>query len=103
MTRLRAQTKTIRCANGVMLCLFGLCVGGLTVASALPQIRKLDDKQRELAQVLEAERAEIARKEDTQAACDAMRTDQEYLELHAVDRLNLYRPGTTIYRIEREH
>ncbi|MBB5352193.1 cell division protein FtsB [Haloferula luteola] len=99
---MRAQTKAIRGMNGVILCLLGISIGALTVASAWPQRRKLDEKELELAQILEQERKVIAEKEDHQAALDAMRDDQEYLELHAVDRLNLYRPGTTVYRIERQ-
>ena len=102
ISRLRAQTKAIHLVNAVLFCIFGLCVGGLTVASALPQKRKLAEKEQELERVLEQERMVIAAKEDVQAGCDALSEDPEYLELHAVDRLNLHRPGTKIFRIERE-
>ncbi|GAA5483460.1 septum formation initiator family protein [Haloferula sargassicola] len=88
--------------NSVILCVLGTSLGALTVASALPQYRKLAEKHEELERVLEAEKKVVAEKEDSQAALDAMREDPEYLELHAIDRLNLHRPGTTIYRIERE-
>lgn len=103
ITRLRAQTRAIRVVNAVLMALFGLSLGGLTVASALPQKRKLAEKQAELERVLEQERQVIAAKEDAQAGCDAISEDPEYLEIHAVDRLNVHRPGTTIFRMEREN
>ncbi|BCX49477.1 hypothetical protein HAHE_33850 [Haloferula helveola] len=102
ITRLRAQTRAIRWVNGFVLCLFGLSVGALAVASALPQRRQLEDKEQELARIHEKERQVLALKEDAQATYRALRDDPEYLELHARDRLNLYFPGEMIYRIERD-
>lgn len=102
ISRLRAQTKAIHGLNGAVLCLFGLAVGALAVASALPQKRQLDEKGLELARIEEKERAVMAVKEDAQASYEALRDDPEYLELHARDRLNLHDPGEKIYRIERE-
>ena len=52
--RLRAQTKAIRWVNGGVLCLFALSVGGLAVASALPQKRKLAAKELEFQRILES-------------------------------------------------
>jgi uncharacterized membrane-anchored protein len=102
ITRLRAQTKAIRWVNGVALCLFALSVGALAVASALPQKRKLADKELELERVLQAEAAVLDKMEDARAGYEALRMDPEYLELHAIDRLNMYRSGESIYRIERQ-
>jgi len=102
ITRLRAQTKAIRWVNAVVLCLFALSVGTLAVASALPQKRKLAAKELELARILETEEAVINQMEDSRASYEALRTDPEYLELHAIDRLNVYRPGESIYRVERD-
>ncbi len=102
ITRLRAQTKAIRWVNGGALCLFALSVGSLAVASALPQKRKLADKELELVRVLQAEAGVIDKMEDSRASYEALRTDPEYLELHAIDRLNVYRPKESIYRIQRE-
>lgn len=102
ITRLRAQTKAIRVGSGLALCLFGLTVGSLAVATALPQKRKLSQKERELAQVELQERQILALKDDQKASYEALREDPEYLELHARDRLNVYRRGEKIYRIERD-
>lgn len=102
ITRLRAQTKAIRWVNAVALCLFALSVGALAVASALPQQRKLADKELELERVLQAEAAVLDDVEDSRASFEAMRTDPEYLELMAIDRLNLYWEGSTIFRRDRQ-
>jgi len=101
ITRLRAQTGVIRAINGVLMCVVGLGVGAAVVATALPQQRQLDEKERQLEVVLEREREVVAEKEDKTASYKALREDREYLELHARDRLNLHREGETIYRIER--
>lgn len=101
ITRLRAQTRAIRWVNGLALCLFGLSLGALAVASALPQKRQLEEKRMELSRIQEREREVVAEKEDVQASYQALLNDPEYLELHARDRLNLHRPDEKIYRIER--
>jgi cell division protein FtsB len=101
VTRLQAQTKAIRVFNGLILCLFGLSVGLVAVATALPQKRKLDEKQMEYSHYLKREAEELALKEDKKAAYDALSEDPEYLEIHARDRLPLHKKGESIYRIER--
>ena len=101
LSRLRAQTRVIRGLNGLLLCAFGLSVGGLVVASALPQKRQLEEKRAELARVEETRRQVQAEKEDSKAEQRALLNDREYLELHARDRFNLRGPDEKIYRIER--
>ncbi|MGB6220476.1 septum formation initiator family protein [Haloferula sp.] len=101
VTRLQAQTRAIRFFNGLILCLFGLSAGLVAVATALPQKRKLDEKEMEFARALQKEREVVALMEDKQAAYKALREDPEYLEIHARDRLPLHKEGESIYRIER--
>ena len=101
VTRLQAQTRAIRLLNGLVLCLFGLSLGLVAVATALPQKRKLEEKEMEYARFLQREQEELALKEDKQAAYEALREDREYLEIHARDRLPLHRKGESILRIER--
>lgn len=102
MTRLRAQTSAIRSLNGFVLVVLGCAVGALAVASAMPQKNTLAEKQKELERIQEQEQELIVAKEDAQATYQALREDPEYLELHARDRLNLYKPGEIIYRQERD-
>lgn len=101
VTRLQAQTRVIRLFNGLILCLFGLSLGLVAVATALPQKRKLEEKEIEYANIIARENEVVALKEDKQAAYEALREDPEYLEIHARDRLPLYRDGESIFRIER--
>lgn len=101
MTRLQAQTRAIRTFNGLLVCVLGLTVGFSVVATALPQKRRLEEMRAKLRAVESEEQQVIAQKEDGEAAYRALREDPEYLEIHARDRLNLHRPGETIYRIER--
>jgi len=102
VTRLQAQTRAIRLFNGMILCLFGLSLGLVAVATALPQMRKLDEKRVEYDHYLQREQEELALLEDKKAAYEALREDREYLEIHARDRLPLHRKGESIYRIDRE-
>lgn len=102
LSRLRAQIHTLQGLNGLLLCALGLAIGSLAVASALPQKREREVKQRELERIRDKEARVIIRKEDKAATYRALREDPEFLELHARDRLNLHRPGETIYRIERQ-
>lgn len=102
VTRLQAQTRVIRFFNGLVLCLFGLSVGLVAVATALPQKRKLEEKEVEYAHYMQRESEVVALKEDKEAAYKALREDREYLEIHARDRLPLHKEGESIYRIERD-
>ena len=101
VTRLQAQTRMIRFFNGLILCLFGLSLGLVAVATALPQKQKLEEKETEHAHFIAREKEVLALKEDKQAAYEALREDPEYLEIHARDRLPLHKEGESIYRIER--
>lgn len=102
VTRLQAQTRAIRAFNGVILCLFGLSLGLVVVATALPQKRKLVEKRLEHERFLQREKDTLALKEDKQAAYEALLGNREYLEIHARDRLDLHRKGEKIFRIERD-
>lgn len=102
MKRLEAQTRVIRAVNRIVFGLMGLAVGLAVVASALPQKRQLLDLEAELARVLEAEAKVNAEKEYREAEYLALKEDPEYLELKAMDRLNLHREGDKVFRIQRD-
>jgi cell division protein FtsB len=52
--------------------------------------------------VLEAEKKILAEKEYRETEYLALKEDPEFLELKAMDRLNLHRPGDKVYRIKRD-
>ena len=101
LKRLEAQTQVIRAVNRMVIGLLGLVLGLAVVASALPQKRRLQDLEFELARVLAAEQKVLAEKEYRETEYLALKEDPEFLELKAMDRLNLHRKGDKVYRIQR--
>lgn len=101
LKRLEAQTQVIRAVNRFVICVLGLVLGLVVVASALPQKRRLEDLEYKLARTLEAERKIVAEKEYRETEYLALKEDPEFLELNAMDRLNLHREGERVYRIKR--
>jgi cell division protein FtsB len=51
---------------------------------------------------LEAEKKVLAEKEYRETEYQALKEDPEFLELNAMDRLNLHREGERVYRIKRD-
>lgn len=101
LKRLEAQTQVIRAVNRIVFGVMGLVLGLVVVASALPQKRHLQDLEFELARVLAAEQKVLAEKEYRETEYLALKEDPEFLELKAMDRLNLHRKGDKVYRIQR--
>lgn len=102
LKRLEAQTQVIRVVNRLVFCVLGLVLGLAVVASALPQKRRLQDLEFKLARTLEAEKKVLAEKEYRETEYQALKEDPEFLELNAMDRLNLHREGERVYRIKRD-
>jgi hypothetical protein len=101
LKRLEAQTRVIHAFNRIVFGIMGLVLGLVVVASAMPQKRRLMDLEYELARVLEAEKKVVAEKEYRETEYFALKEDPEFLELKAMDRLNLHREGEKVYRIPR--
>ena len=101
LKRLEAQTRVICTFNRIVFAVMGLILGLAVVASALPQKRRLTDLQFKLAQTLEAEKRAMAEKEYREIEYKALKEDPAFLELKAMDRLNLHRDGEKVYRFKR--
>lgn len=101
LKRLEAQTRVICTFNRIIFAVMALVLGMAVVASALPQKRKLEDLQFQLARVQEEEKQMQAEKEYREIEYRAMREDPEYRELKARDRLNLHREEERIFRVRR--
>ena len=101
LKRLEAQTRAISTANRIVFAVMGLILGLAVVATALPQQRHLKDLEFKLAQVLEAEKQVLAEKEYREIEYLALREDPAFLELKAMDRLNVHRQGEKVYRFQR--
>jgi len=102
LKRLEAQTQVIHAFNRIVFGVLGLVLGMAVVASALPQKRRLTDLEFELARVLEAEKKIVAEKEYREIEYHALKEDPQFLELKAMDRLNLHREGDKVYRMKRD-
>jgi cell division protein FtsB len=101
LKRLEAQTQVIRAVNRIVFGVMGLVLGLAVVASALPQKRRLQELESKLERTLEAEAKVVAEKDHRETEYLALKDDPEFLELNAMDRLNLHRNGERVYRIKR--
>jgi len=99
--RLKAQTTFIRVTNGFLLSVI-LIAGALGICvSYWPQKNLYLKKQGELAEARQREEEAESRYDYLRIKLDAIKNDPAYLEIQARDRLQVYRPGETIFRIER--
>ena len=97
------RARTERMNTGVRLAFCGLVLTACTafLVSALKPYRDLGAMRTDLADVLERESAVIDRKDAKERELHAIETDPGYLEIIARDRLNFYKPGEHVFRIER--
>lgn len=100
---LRAQTDGLRLVNRLAFAIL-ILMGCVAVALlAVPQVRELKRLEQEHAQSLARERETMARKDRRSRELAALKSDPEYLEIVARDRLNWYDPaaGETPVRVIR--
>ena len=97
------RARTDRINTGVRLAFCGLALTACCafLAAALPHQRKLDKLRTDLEDVQSIELSVIERKDAKERELRAIEEDSEYLELIARDRLNYYKPGEHVFRIER--
>ncbi|MFM2169790.1 MAG: hypothetical protein RI957_19 [Verrucomicrobiota bacterium] len=99
--RLKAQTKFIRATNGFLITVILLVLSLIFSLSYLPQKNAYQKKLGELAEAREREEQAESQLDYLRVKLDAIKNDPTYLEIQARDRLNIYRPGETVFRIER--
>jgi hypothetical protein len=102
MKRLEAQTRVICTFNRIVFGVLALVLAMAVVASALPQKRRLTELEDKLLRVLGEEKKIKAELEYRENEHRALKDDPEFLELKAMDRLNLRRQDEKIYRFKRE-
>lgn len=100
--RLKAHTRVIQATNRALFALILLCLAVGFFVSYLPQKNQLLTLQEQLTQTRERETQAQELLEHLQITLDSLKNDPSYLEVQARDRLPWYRPGETIFRIERE-
>jgi len=81
-------------------CILGLTACLAFMATALQPYRKLNVMKQDLAEVSNQEMVVMERMDAKQRELRAIEEDPGYLELIARDRLNYYKPGEHIIRID---
>jgi cell division protein FtsB len=101
LRRLEARVRVLQGAGNLVF--FCLCasVGFVVVATAFPQKRELDRIEEQLARIREREREVLAEREYHEIENRALRTDLEYIETRARDRLGYYREGERVLKFPR--
>ena len=102
MSRIEAQTEWLRNLNRTFVALLVLGIGVVVVASAVPERRRLAEKEQELRETIAREREARSAKDASEVCFQALKDDPQYLETVARDRLDYCRPDERVLRIQRE-
>ena len=89
-------------AGRIVFIAFGVALGFVVLATAVPQRRELDKLEARLEQAKDRERIVNAEREQRRIELRALREDPAYLEIHARDRLDYFREGERVLRFQRE-
>jgi hypothetical protein len=102
LERLRARSRVLDAA--VRMALVGCCVaiGFVVVATAFPQRRELLKLEANLQLAKNRESGILADREYHQIEYRALKEDPAFLEIHARDRLDLFRVGERILKFPSE-
>ncbi|HEX7261715.1 MAG TPA: hypothetical protein VF258_07860 [Luteolibacter sp.] len=98
LTRLEARTRVIQGAGRMAFVGFCMAFGFVVVATAFPQQRELARLEAKLALAKEREASVVADREYHQIEHRALKEDAAFLEIHARDRLDYYRPGERVLK-----
>ena len=99
--KVRVRTERMNASVRLAFCILVLMGCLAFVATALQPFRELKRKEAALSEVIEKEEVVIQRKDAKQRELSAIVNDPKYLEIIARDRLNYYKPGEQIFRIQR--
>lgn len=102
LTRLEARTRMIRGVGRLVFIAFGVALGFVVLATAVPQKRELEKLQDRLVLAQEREHLANAQREQRRIELRALREDPAYLEIHARDRLDYCRDGERVLRFRRD-
>jgi cell division protein FtsB len=100
--RLEVQAQILQGIGRVFFMCTCLAIGFVAVSTAVPQKRQLDALELKLEKAKARELEVLAKREICEIEQRALRTDPNFLENHARDRLNSYRPGERILKFRTE-
>lgn len=99
--RLEAQTRVIKTTNRIFIAVIFLCVAIGFFATYWPEKKKLAKLKEQLEEARQRQEVAEGRLDYLHVKLNALKEDPTFLEIQSRDRLQLYRPGETIFRIER--
>jgi cell division protein FtsB len=99
---IEARTRGIAFLNrfAVLLLIVLACVAA--AITILPQLKKLRELEADLALTESREQEALNLVDQHTRELQALRNNEEFQELRGRDLLNLYKPGETIIRIQRD-
>ncbi|MDG1357936.1 MAG: septum formation initiator family protein, partial [Akkermansiaceae bacterium] len=100
--KVRARTERMNVSVRLAFCILVLMGCFAFVATTLQPYRKLKKMEVVLNEVVDKENAVIEQKDAKQRELTAILNEPQYLEMIARDRLNYYKPGERVFRIDRE-
>ncbi len=101
--RKRRETDFWRAVNRAMVILIGLGSVGLIVMAFYPELRRIDEMQQNWDALKQELAAEELRYRQQERADGWLKSDPEYVETLARDRLGLMKEGETIFRLDSRH
>ena len=101
-TNIRGRTVGVRILTKTAFAIFLITACVALIVLSVPQVRRLRGLEEELSRGNALETHVRNQKEQKRRELNSLREDPAYLELIARDRLDLYREGEKIYRIEQK-
>lgn len=99
---MRALSLGLSFLNKVALVCLVLVTGAALLVLSIPEYEKVKKLRADL-EIREAEELEVMLEKDrVTRMLKSLKTDPSYLELHARDRLDLYREGESVVRFQRQ-
>lgn len=99
--RMEAQTRVLKTTNKLIIAVIFIAIAVVFFATYLPEKRKLEKFQHDLEMAKNREADVEGRLDYLKIKLNALKEDPAFLEIQARDRLPFYRPGETVFQIER--
>ena len=99
--RMEAQTRVLKTTNKLIIAVIFITIAVVFFATYLPEKRKMEKLQHDLEMAKNREADVEGRLDYLKIKLNALKEDPAFLEIQARDRLPFYRPGETVFQIER--
>lgn len=101
IARVERRTKAINSLRRMIFVVFCAAAGFTSVAMSFPHRQKLEEMESNLKEAKHREDLALADRENMATEYKALREDPAFLELHARDRLGLYREGEKVLKLRK--